>query len=90
MGGDVSTHLNSVLEKRSGDLTSAHEAAQGSEFSMSVNSKHARDEEDALLLLGMETKYSLGQQHHEEFLYEPRQNTDRYNTALQNKTWTWL
>lgn len=37
-----------------------HEAAQGSEFYMSVNSKHARDEEDALLLLGVETKFSLG------------------------------
>lgn len=62
MGGDTSTHLNSFLEKRSGDLTPAHEAAQGSEFHMSVNPKHARDEEDALLLLAMETKFSLALQ----------------------------
>jgi len=38
-----------------------HEATQASEFCMSVNSKHARDEEDALQLLGMGTK--LGQQY---------------------------
>lgn len=35
-----------------------HEAAQGFEFYMSVNSKHAEDEKDGVL--GMEAKFSLG------------------------------
>lgn len=61
-----------------------HEATQGSELFMSVNSKLPRDEEDILLLLDMET--NVWDSHTTAVSHELLQNKDQYNTALRNKT----